>query len=69
MSESEVTPSGEESATGTAAAEDATGIEVTGELELEWPENGFHFSLQHLAVSTPEIGNVSLRRERRRKFL
>ena len=35
MSESEVTPSGDESATGTAAAEDATGIEVTGELELE----------------------------------
>ena len=50
MSESEVTPSGDESATGTAAAEDAiTGIEVTGELELEWPKNGFHYtySLQH----------------------
>ena len=35
MSESEVTPSCDESATGTAAAEDATGITVTGEFEIE----------------------------------
>ena len=38
MSESEVTPSGAESATGIAAAEDATGIAVTGEFDIEWPE-------------------------------
>ena len=48
MSESEVTPSCDESATGTAAAEDATGITVTGEFEIEWPEKlKCYNSLQH----------------------